>query len=78
MLSFPTWTSASDAAAALGIYYDPTMYRIGTYDALTGTYKEVGGGLGFEPGRAYWFLCRDGLAPVVNGIPVSDVPKTWR
>ena len=71
MFSFPTWTTVFDAEMALGIAYDSTMYRIGTYDALTGAYREIGGGLGFEPGRAYWFLARDGLTPAVNGIPVS-------
>ena len=56
---------------ALGIVYDATKYRIGTYDPLTGTYREVGDGLSLEPGRAYWFLSRSGLTPVVEGVPVT-------
>ncbi len=71
MFSFPTWTTAADAATALGIVYDPAQHRIGTYDPLIGAYREVGEGLGLEPGRAYWFLCRNGLAPVVQGVPVT-------
>ena len=71
MISFPIWTTAADAAAALGIVYDPDKYRIGTYDPLTGAYQEVGDGLSLEPGRAYWFLSRNDLAPEVNGVPVT-------
>ncbi len=47
-------------------------YRIGTYNAAQSSYDEYGNGtLTVEPGRAYWFMARDGLDTVVEGVPVS-------
>jgi hypothetical protein len=39
--------------------------------SLLGGYVEYGSSLKIEPGKAYWFLARDGLPITVNGIPVS-------
>jgi hypothetical protein len=71
MFSFPVWTMLSDAEEALGIVYDPTKFKIGTYDPVTGTYIECDADMVIEPGRAYWMLAREGLDVELNGIPVT-------
>ena len=55
----------------LGADYDGN-YRIGTYNATRNAYDEYGTGrLMVEPGRGYWFLAREGLGTVVDGVPVT-------
>ncbi len=74
MISFPQWPEYSSAENILSnevsVGYDQD-YRIGTYDPITGKHIEYGKGLKIEPGRAYWFLARNGLSITVNGVPVS-------
>jgi len=55
----------------LGADYDGN-YRIGTYNANRNAYDEYGTGrLMVEPGRGYWFLAREGLDTIVDGVFVS-------
>jgi Divergent InlB B-repeat domain/Right handed beta helix region len=47
-------------------------YRIGTYNASRSAYDEYGTGrLMVVPGKGYWFLAREGLDTIVDGVPVS-------
>ena len=69
--AFTAWPASPDAEIALKIDYDNTTYRIGTYDPVSGAYIECGSGLTIEPGRAYWFLSREGMNAGIDGVPVS-------
>ena len=71
MISIVHWPNDPSPTAVFNIDYDPANYRIGTYDALTGSYIEFGEGLEMEPGISYWILAREGLVVNFNGIPVS-------
>jgi len=76
MASFPFWPEDPDAFAVLGDDiggYDTRFFKIGAYDAETGEYIEFDheNGMEFLPGRAYWFLAREGLTPTVTGIRVT-------
>jgi hypothetical protein len=73
MVSFVQWPDHSLSSSALGLPYDKRYFRIGTYDPTNGSggYVEYGSSLMIEPGKAYWFLARDGLPLTLNGIPVS-------
>jgi hypothetical protein len=78
MVSFVHWPDDPAAGSVFGdemgeSYYDDN-FRIGTYDPTDGSggYRGYGSNLKIEPGRAYWFLARDGLNITVNGIPVSQ------
>jgi hypothetical protein len=70
MVSFPLWPEDPTGTNVFGITYDTTLYRIGTYNALSGGYVEVNK-LEIDPGRAYWVLARNGLDVVPNGVPVT-------
>ncbi|MFH1154851.1 MAG: Ig-like domain-containing protein, partial [Pseudomonadota bacterium] len=70
MISFVQWPDAALLEDQLFLQ-DPNDYRIGGYDAMTGTYIVFGNGLAIKPGMAYWLLARDGLNITMNGIPVS-------
>ncbi|HHC25478.1 MAG TPA: hypothetical protein ENK58_08740 [Desulfobacterales bacterium] len=54
----------------MGGHYNRDNFRIGTYHPETSDYVECGN-LKVEPGKAVWFLARDGLDIAVSGIPVS-------
>ena len=71
MISIVHWPNDPSPTAVFNIDYDPSNYRIGTYDALSGSYIEFGEGLEMEPGRCYWILAREGLTVNFDGIPVS-------
>jgi hypothetical protein len=73
MVSFVQWPENPTMAEVVGhnIVSNTEDYRIGTYDPMTETYVVSGYGLEIEPGRAYWFLARDGLEISVDGVPVS-------
>jgi parallel beta-helix repeat protein len=71
MISIVHWPDDPRPQAVFNIDYDPINYRIGTYDAMTGSYIEFGEGLEMEPGRCYWILAREGLTVNFDGIPVS-------
>ncbi|MEZ4527559.1 MAG: choice-of-anchor Q domain-containing protein [Desulfobacterales bacterium] len=74
MFSFPYWHTAPSSEKILGRIigtYDKKYFRIGTYNPETGQYVEYGPNLEFEPGRAYWFLTRNGMDIPWIGIPVS-------
>ena len=71
MISIVHWPNDPSPTAVFNIDYDPSNYRIGTYNALTGSYIEFGEGLEMEPGQSYWILAREGLVINFNGIPVS-------
>jgi hypothetical protein len=73
MVSFVQWPDNSTASSVFDVTYDKKNFRIGTYDPTknSGGYVEYGSSLKIEPGKAYWFLARDGLPITVNGIPVS-------
>lgn|GEM_PF-2031135 len=79
IVSFIHWADDPSAEIVLGDEMGGSSYdedfRIGTYDPTNGTggYVEYGRGLKFEPGRAYWFLARNGLDITVNGVPVSTL-----
>ncbi len=74
MISFVQWPEYSYAENVLGDdiseNYDQD-YRIGTYDPISDGYIEYGNNLQIEPGRAYWFLARNGLPITMDGVPVS-------
>jgi hypothetical protein len=76
MVSFIQWpddpVSTSVFGDEMGGSYDQA-FRIGTYDPTSGSggYVEYGENLKIEPGRAYWFLARDGLNITIDGVPVS-------
>ena len=74
MVSIIQWPDDAECTNAFGIIYDPEDFRIGAYDPLFsgGDYRECGSGLVIEPGRAYWFLSRAGIRPVVKGLFVSQ------
>ncbi len=71
MISIVHWPDDPSPQAVFNIDYDPVNYRIGTYNAMTGSYIEFGEGVEIEPGRAYWILAREGLTVNFDGIPVS-------
>ena len=73
MVSFGQFPDDPSVASVLGLStpLDTTNYRIGTYDPLSGSYVEYGSSLTIEPGRGYWFLCRNGLSITVNGVPCT-------
>ena len=73
MVSFVQWPDYSMSSSVFNLTYDKKNFRIGTYDPTHGSggYVEYGSSLMIEPGKAYWFLARDGLPITVNGIPVS-------
>jgi len=73
MVSFYQFPDDPSVTSILGLStpLDTTSYRIGTYDTLSGSYIEYDDGLTIEPGRGYWFLCRDGLSITVNGVPCT-------
>lgn len=73
MVSFVHWPDAPAAPSVLGIQYSTSNFRIGAYDPTigNGAYLEYGSSLKIEPGRAYWFLARDGLDITISGVPVS-------
>ena len=73
MVSFCQFPNDPSITSILGLStpLDTTNYRIGTYDPLSGSYVEYGRGLEIEPGRGYWFLCRNGLSITVNGVPCT-------
>jgi Right handed beta helix region len=75
MVSFVQWPDDPRAEVVFGDEmasdYDGN-YRIGTYNADRGAYDEYGTGrLMVVPGRGYWFLAREGLDTIVDGVPVS-------
>ena len=88
MLSVVHWPVRPAAVDAFGPMltgeYDFGDYRIGTYDANKdglGGYREYPD---FEvrPGKAYWVLAREGMAPSVTGVPVTldntvDIPLAY-
>jgi hypothetical protein len=74
MVSIVQWPDDPDAEVVFGPYMDSdyeSNYRIGTYNAETGTYTEFGHGLEVQPGYAYWFLARNGFKPEVDGVKVT-------
>lgn len=74
MISFVQFPDDDDATAVLGTElgtYDSKYHRIGTYDPDNGSYTEYSSDLHIDPGKAYWFLCRNGLDITVNGVDVS-------
>jgi len=73
MISFPIWSAASLCALLFDTSggYDVKSMRIGTWDALSGSYIECDDGLKIKPGRAYWILARNGLDAAPSGIPVT-------
>ena len=73
MVSFVQWPDNPAMAEVVGhnVVSNTEDYRIGTYDPMIETYVVSGYGLEIEPGRAYWFLAREGLDISVDGVPVS-------
>ena len=75
MFSFPYLpedpASETILSGMIGESYDTRYFRIGTYDPQTGEYIEYGPDLEFEPGRAYWFLTRNGGDIPQTGAPVT-------
>ena len=55
----------------MGGSYDRENFRIGTYDPRIGDYVECGEDMQIEPGKAYWFLARNGLDVTVSGVLVT-------
>jgi hypothetical protein len=72
MVSFVQWPDNPALAEVVGpqVAGNTDDYRIGTYDPMTESYVVSGYGLEIQPGRAYWFLARDGLGISVTGVPV--------
>jgi hypothetical protein len=77
MISIVHWPDDPSPTAVFNIDYDPSNYRIGTYDAVKNRYIEFGDGLKMEPGRSYWILAREGLVINLNGIPVSSDTEVY-
>ena len=71
MASFVHWPDNPAATSVFGADYASDDFRIGTYDPAGEAYVEYGSTLKIEPGRAYWFLARNGLDITVEGVPVS-------
>ncbi|MDM8525439.1 Ig-like domain-containing protein [Desulfococcaceae bacterium HSG8] len=78
MVSFTLWPDAPSSESVFGHVIDGNNYTenftIATYspDNSDGDYAEYGAyNFKVEPGRAYWFLARNGLDIRVRGIPVS-------
>jgi hypothetical protein len=74
MRTFNAWTVPPDIVALLSEFvgeYDPRFFRIGGWDPELGEYVEYTDDLVVFPGRAYWFLARDGLMPEFPGVPVT-------
>lgn len=74
MRTFNAWTVPPDIVALLSEFvgeYDPRFFRIGGWDPELGEYVEFTDELVVFPGRAYWFLAREGLMPEFPGVPVS-------
>jgi hypothetical protein len=74
MISFPIWTATPLCSLLFDTSggYDIKLIRIGTWDAVSGTYLECDDGLHIKPGRAYWILARNGLDSRPSGIPVTE------
>jgi len=78
MVSFIQWPDDPASTSVFGDEMGESYgqdFRMGTYDptSSSGGYVEYGSNLIIEPGRAYWFLARDGLDITVNGVPVSEI-----
>lgn len=74
MRTFNAWSVPPDIVALLSDFvgdYDPRFFRIGGWDPELGDYVEFSDELPVFPGRAYWFLAREGLTPEFSGVPVS-------
>jgi hypothetical protein len=74
MISFPIWSTESACRLLFGPAeggYDIKFMRIGTWDAISGSYRECDDSLPLKPGRAYWILARNGLDAEPSGIPVT-------
>jgi len=74
MRTFNAWTVPPDIVALLSDFvgeYDPRFFRIGGWDPELGDYLEFSEAMSVFPGRAYWFLAREGLTPEFSGVPVS-------
>ncbi len=76
MAAFVQWPDDPAAESVVGDEigaYDTNNTKMGAYDSTSGdgAYVEYGTNLSIEPGRAYWFLARNGLDITVNGVPVS-------
>ncbi len=65
------WNCGDFLEDALDPAYLPNLFKIGTYDPRAGGYVECGSEMRIEPGRAYWFLAREGIDTIVEGYPVS-------
>ena len=66
-------SSQSVLGIDMDIYSKGEEFRIGTYDPMTEEYIDYGPELLMEPGRAYWFLIRDGYNFSFYGPKVSHV-----
>jgi hypothetical protein len=74
MRTFNAWSVPPDIVALLSDFvgeYDPRFFRIGGWDPELGEYVEFTEDLAVFPGRAYWFLAREGLMPEFPGVAVS-------
>jgi len=74
MVSFVQWPDNPLAVNAFGdaiVENYEYNYRIGTYDPVDGGYIEYGQGLTIKPGKAYWMVAREGVNPIIDGVPVS-------
>ncbi len=70
-VQFPKHPSAKAVFGPLmGSGYDMGDYRIGIYDPAINSYHEYPD-FDVVPGRAYWFLARNGMNFSVEGVPVS-------
>lgn len=74
MVSFVHWP---DNHAAFKVFgddisdgYDPTIYKIGIYDANIGNYREYDN-FNVVPGNAYWVYAKNDFNLTVSGIPVN-------
>ena len=74
MKSFVMWPENPSAQEvfkhALPSGYDIQRQKIGTYDPISGTYKEFWG-MDIQPGRSYWFLSTERLPITIDGVYVS-------
>ena len=74
MRTLPAWTVIPDIPGLLDQFvgaYDPRFFRIGGWDPESSQYLEYSDLLEATPGRAFWFLAREGLAPFFAGVPVT-------
>lgn len=89
MVSIVQWPDNPSCSAVfadeMGGTYNREDFRVGTYDPNVGNYGgyvECSDTLMIEPGKAYWFLARNGVNLSINGVPVSntldiDVPLDY-